>query len=282
MENHRRRQFIATAGITLTSSAISTGCATTRTQTNVLDDGEELTDFKRFTHSHNGKKYDVFASESDGPALILMHEINGLSPAVVEFGRYLVECGYHVYMPMFFGKPNDKSNGIGNIIRLCIRREMSLFAGEQSSQFTDWLRSLCRGVSKANSDSRIGVIGMCLTGGFVIPMMVEDSVIAAVSAQPAVPFLSGRSIDIDNEVIELAVERKDRVELMSLRYKGDSLSPPERHEVFSEIFCGDRKIKSCQGYRFEEFNGNGHSTLTSGANEAREKVLKFFNERLLQ
>jgi len=45
---------------------------------------------------------------------------------------------------------------------------------------------------RSNSRTRVGVVGMCFTGGFALATAVDESVSAAVMSQPSVPFPIGR------------------------------------------------------------------------------------------
>jgi len=40
-----------------------------------------------------------------GPAVIVVHEMPGLHPGVVDFGRRLVHAGFTAYLPSLFGTP---------------------------------------------------------------------------------------------------------------------------------------------------------------------------------
>src|SRR5258708_5140373 len=41
-----------------------------------------------------------------GPAVIVMSEIPGITPAVASFAQRLVDAGYTVFMPLLFGDPS--------------------------------------------------------------------------------------------------------------------------------------------------------------------------------
>jgi dienelactone hydrolase len=46
-----------------------------------------------------------------GPAVIAIHEMPGLHPGVVDFGRRLVDAGFTAYLPSLFGEPGRSSPG---------------------------------------------------------------------------------------------------------------------------------------------------------------------------
>lgn len=58
-----------------------------------------------------GMTYRLYKSQSSGPAVLLLHELPGLYKADIELGRRIAQCGFTVYMPLFFGKPNGEGKG---------------------------------------------------------------------------------------------------------------------------------------------------------------------------
>ena len=59
-------------------------------------------DFQTFDFTHEGRTHEVFQGGS-GPAVLVLHEIPGMHPGVIDFARRLVAAGYTVYMPSLFG-----------------------------------------------------------------------------------------------------------------------------------------------------------------------------------
>jgi dienelactone hydrolase len=123
-----------------------------------------------------------------GPGVVLMHELPGLTDFVVTFGREIPASGYTVFMPVMFGKPFPGGlERLANETGICINREFSLFSQCKSSPITAWLRMLCGEVHGRCGGLGVGAIGLCLSGGFVLSMMVEKSVLAPVMSEPALP-----------------------------------------------------------------------------------------------
>ena len=75
--------------------------------------------------------------------------------------------------------------------RLCVTREFTIFAAGRTAPLAGWLRSLARTVHATDGGPGVGVVGMCVTGGFALAMMVEPAVVAPVVAQPATPLPLG-------------------------------------------------------------------------------------------
>jgi hypothetical protein len=96
---------------------------------------------------------------------------------------------------------------------------------------------------------RVGVIGMCATGGFALSLMVDPCVMAPVLSQPSLPLpvTAGHRAALGISPAELA-EVKARcgqgVTVLGLRFTGDRLCPPERFATLRRElgagFEGDR------------------------------------------
>lgn len=180
--------------------------------------------------------YPVYV-RGNGKGVILMHELPGLTPECLEFADYLVKEGFRVYLPLFFDNLT---------VPFCLSKEFGTFAIGKSSPITDWLKKLCQHIHQEyhSQDEGIGVIGMCLTGGFVLAMMVEPSVIAPVISQPALPFyglLCGN--DRSNAKEDLGVSQTDlnqakarNIPLLGMRFEEDWISPCSRFEKLKREF----------------------------------------------
>src|SRR3954462_400045 len=82
-----------------------------------------------------------------GPAVIVMHEMPGISPHVARFARWIRDAGFTVFMPSLFGR--DGAIGTaeegGAIFRAaCVSAEFRILAGQGSSPVTVWLRALAK------------------------------------------------------------------------------------------------------------------------------------------
>ena len=68
-----------------------------------LNEDDPLTDFKARDVELLGKVKTVHVSGS-GPAVIVMHEMPGISPQVARFARWVRDAGFTVFMPSLFGR----------------------------------------------------------------------------------------------------------------------------------------------------------------------------------
>ncbi|MEN8663581.1 MAG: dienelactone hydrolase family protein, partial [Polycyclovorans sp.] len=135
--------------------------------------------------SHDGVRKPVFRA-GEGPAVIVMTEVPGITPQVARFAQWVVEAGFTVFMPQLIGTPMRPVTPMavaGSFARLCINREFRLFAAHQSSPVVDWLRALARDAHAQCGGPGVGAIGMCLTGNFALSMMLDAPVLAPVLAQ---------------------------------------------------------------------------------------------------
>jgi dienelactone hydrolase len=60
--------------------------------------------FEATTFAHGGRTHQVLCAGS-GPAVVVVHEVPGIHPGVLDFARRLIAAGYRVYLPSLFGRP---------------------------------------------------------------------------------------------------------------------------------------------------------------------------------
>jgi dienelactone hydrolase len=254
-------------------------------------------DLERTEVTYDGVTRTVFRGGT-GPAVIVIHEIPGLYPLVVDFGRRLIAAGMTVYFPSLFGEPGrELSTGytIGSIARACVSSELATWATRKTSPIVTWLRALARDAHAACGGPGVGAIGMCLTGGFALAMMVDDTVVAPVLSQPSMPFPVSRAhrrdLGIsDADLVQVRARCAAGTPVMGLRFTGDRGSPGERFERLREEL-GDRFI----GIEIDSSPGNpsglprnAHSVVTGHLVDepghptriALDRVIAFFRERL--
>lgn len=259
-----------------------------------------LSDFSKTDFTHDGWTHPVYRGGS-GPAVLVMHEIPGITPQVLSFAERVVAEGYTVFMPDLFGTPGKPmSNGysVEQMLRACIGREFSLLAGRKSSRITQWLRALSRQIYDEVGGKGIGAIGMCITGNFALALMVDPWVMAPVLAEPSlpipVPFNTSNKRELHLSDADLStVKTRAREEgqcVLGLRFTGDKLCPPERferlREELGEQFEGI-EIDSSPGNPFNHPK-QAHSVVTTHlvdetgqpTQEALLRVISFFAENL--
>lgn len=245
-----------------------------------------------------GKTRDLYRTGS-GPAVIVMSEIPGITPLVAEFGKKVAAIGCTAVLPDMFGtpgKPPTVGYTLQSALHACISHEFSTMAKGRTSPITSWLRALAKAEHVRCGGPGVGAVGMCLTGGFALAMMVDDTVVAPVLSQPSLPFPMGASRKRDLGISSADLARvKERAaagtDLIGLRFTGDPMCPPERFERLREEL-GEHfiavEIDSSEG-NAHGHPKNAHSVLTehlqdqvgTPTREALDRVLEFYKERLL-
>ena len=219
-----------------------------------------------------------------GPGVIVVHEIPGITPSVIDFANDVVERGFTVVMPDLVGTPGKApSNGYlaSSMAKICIAREFTTLAMNQTSPVIAWLRALARRLHGEVGGPGVGAVGMCFSGGFALGMMVDNIMVAPVLSQPSMPFVVGGeraanlglSPDDEAAVIQRASEG---CQVLGLRFTGDKLVG-DRFATLREKL-GDAFI----AVELPSADKNDHSVLTEQRDERSvTQVIDFFAEKLL-
>lgn len=202
-----------------------------------------MQDFLEFNFTYKDATRPVYYN-GNGPAVIIMHELPGMIPECIDLARKVASSGFTVFLPLLFGKPNipfSVPQTLAYTAQLCISREFYLLAKHQSSPITEWLRALCREAYSKCNNRGVGVIGMCLTGGFALAMMADDTVMASVVSQASLPLplTSDRkaALGISPQDLETAKQRANSgVNILALRFSADRTCPAERFATLRREF----------------------------------------------
>jgi dienelactone hydrolase len=257
-----------------------------------------LGDYAEDTFTHDGKTRAVYRRGA-GPAVVVIAEIPGITPEVVAFADRVADIGCTAVLPHLFGDPGatpSVPNGLGSITHCCVSREFSTWATGRTSPVTVWLRALARHEHERCGGPGVGAVGMCMTGGFALAMMVDDAVVAPVLSQPSLPFpltrRHRRDLGIsDDDLARVKARTAAGVGLVGLRFTCDRLSPPERfarlRDELGDAFVGV-EIDSGPGNE-HGLKRSAHSVLTGElvdepghpTRAALDRVLDLFRARLL-
>lgn len=259
---------------------------------------EAIEGFEVHTFEDGGISHPVYRRGS-GPAVLVIHEIPGITPEVGRFARRVADRGFTAIMPSMFGtvgRPKTAGYALSQIARACIAREFRVLAANASSPLTDWLRALARSVHAELGGRGVGAIGMCITGNFALALAIEPWMMAPVLSQPSLPFPVGRArregLHVSPEVLAAVKERcsHDGLRVLGLRFTADALVPAERFTRLRREL-GD----AFEAIEIDSSPGNphgiprtAHSVLTIDLVDAEghptraalERVLGFFRERL--
>ncbi|KUJ70433.1 dienelactone hydrolase [Streptomyces albus subsp. albus] len=267
----------------------------------------DLNGFERGTFTHDGVTRRILRRGS-GPAVIVMAEIPGITPKVLEFAERVAAAGCTAVLPVLFGTPGrsvDPADGgwlkvgrytASSLWKVCVSREFTVLATGRSSPVVAWLRALAADEHQRCGGPGVGAVGMCLTGGFALAMAADERLVAPVLSQPSLPLaLTGsRAGGIDISAEDLAAVRgrceRDGLTVMGLRFRGDRLVPGDRF-AFLRRELGDAFV----AVELEDAAANPgaalppHSVLTEHlvdepgqpTRAALDQVLDLFRSRLL-
>jgi len=216
-----------------------------------------------------------------GPGVVVVAEIPGITPDVVTFADEVVASGFTVVLPHLFGDvPSAAGPGaaVRTLTKVCVNREFNTMRLHETSPVATWLRSLARTLHAELGGPGVGALGMCFTGGFALAMMVDESVVAPVLAQPSLPFPVGRARagDLNLSPEDLVVVKRRAAAgcaVLGVKYADDPAVGTRFETLTREI--GDAFIRV-------ELPGRQHSTLTGQRQQvAVDRVLEFFRDALL-
>jgi dienelactone hydrolase len=259
---------------------------------------DTLADFTETTFEHAGTSRRVFRM-GEGPAVIVMAEIPGITPKVADFARRVVAAGFTVVMPVLFGTPGAEPrpvDGMKVIVGACVSKEFAAFATNRTAPVSTWLRALAADAHESCGGPGVGAVGMCFTGGFALGMMLDERMLAPVLSQPSLPIgplpKSKRALQLaPDDLAQVKQRAADGVCVLGLRFTGDILSPGDRfarlRDELGDAFIGV-EIDSSKGNQWD-IPKMAHSVLTEHfvdqpghpTRVALDQVLDFFRDKLL-
>jgi dienelactone hydrolase len=236
-----------------------------------------------------------------GSAVLVLHEIPGLHPGVIAFANRLA-MRYSVYLPSLFGRDGAplRSGAAGwlqigsALAAACVSCQFAVLL-DRTSPAVSWLRRLAQQAHDECGGPGVGVVGMCITGGFALAMAVDPTIVAPVMSQPSLPAalpLRERTLGISSRDLERIEQRAtaDGLGVLGLRFSGDRLCPTARfqrlHDELGLRFEGIQ-INSSPGNP-ANIRERAHAVLTVDfvdqaghpTRKALDRVLSFLEERL--
>lgn len=181
----------------------------------------------------------VYHGHRNGPSVIVIHEAFGLSGRTLGVAARVREGGLTPVLPVLADPPLAGGRArLRVMVRLCVAREFGGFVDGEATPTAAWLRALARAEGRESNGRPVGVLGMCLSGGYAFATALDPAVKAVVSSQPAVPFpIPGRrgQFGVNPEDVEtLRSNTKDGACVRTLRFQRDFLSPAVRHRAIRE------------------------------------------------
>ena len=255
---------------------------------------DPMDDFETTSFTHGGKTRAVFRI-GEGPAVIVMTEMPGISPHVARFARWVRDAGFTVFMPHLFGEdgaPPRIPGAVVTMLRGCVSAEFRAFASNASSPITVWLRALAAHAHAAFGGPGVGAIGMCFTGNFALSMMLEKSMLAPVLSQPSLPITNRAGMHIAPDELAAVKKRLDEEDLtvLAYRFEGDLFCRKERFDAYQKAL-GPRfvaRVLPDSAANPKSPMSNPHSVVTvhlideegQPTRAAVDEILAFFRARL--
>ncbi|MGK2950743.1 MAG: dienelactone hydrolase family protein [Acidimicrobiales bacterium] len=266
---------------------------------------DPMDDFDRATFTHAGTTRDIFR-RGTGPAVIVIAEMPGISPKVLDFARKVADIGCTAVLPHLFGVPGFDANAaskpkaaarvISSMIPACISREFTVLATGRTSPVVSWLRALAADEHERCGGPGVGAVGMCFTGGYALAMATDPRLLAPVLSQPSMPLgitkKAKASIDISPSDMAVVKQRcaNDGLQVLGLRFKSDKLVPAQRFEhLRAELGDAFVAVELDDDAANPDALIKPHSVLTEHlidepgqpTRQALDDVLELFRSRLL-
>lgn len=263
----------------------------------MAEPNDSLDDFRLEPFGAEGGSYDVYWL-GEGPAVVVIPEMPGLTPAVADFARRVAGAGLTAVVPSLFGTPGRSASVAGTIpimLRACVSKEFVCLATGTPSPVTVWLRALAAHAHETCGGPGVGVVGMCFTGGFALAMMVDETVLVPVLSQPSLPLPLGKARRADlgvsaDELLRVKERVDDGVCVIGLRFTEDRAVHPSRFErLRAELGDGFLAVElDSSAGNAGGFKKSAHSVLTDEyrdetghpAKTAHDLVLGHLTERL--
>lgn len=252
-----------------------------------LPDTDPLDDFEHRPVTLEGETRTVHLA-GRGPAVIVMTEMPGISPAVARFARWVRDAGFTVWMPSLFGLDGvtaSAEDGVAVFRRTCVAGRFRALGSEDASPGIVWLRALARRAHAECGGPGVGAVGMCFTGNFALAMMLEPATVAPVVCQPSMPMEDPAAIGLppaDLARIRDRLERED-LQVHAVRFEGDRWCTAARFAAYAQAL-GPRFVATVLPDAaahpepppfFREVVGTPHSVVTAHLiDEAGQPTLK--------
>ena len=218
-----------------------------------------------------------------GPGGVVVHEIPGITPTVAKFANEVVDAGFTVVMPLLVGTAGPGPSGVylgSSMLKVCIAKEFTTLAMNQTSPVIAWLRALAKQLHSQTGGAGVGAVGMCFSGGFALGMMLDDIMVAPVLSQPSLPFALGKSRPSNlglspDDQRTVAARAAAGCQVLGLRFTGDRLVGT-RFESLHNLL-GDAFVS----VEFASASKNDHSVLTEQRQQIGiDKVIEFLRRKL--
>jgi dienelactone hydrolase len=230
-------------------------------------------------------------TKGNGPGVLILHELPGLTVEDRQLANRLSEAGYAVYVPLLFG-PAGKDQPIRNIFRACFGGGFHCFSSRDPGPILARLRTLAKYV-RAQRGERIGVIGLCFTGSLPIALLADPGVAAPVLGEPSLPLLAWtdkRKASLGLSPCDIKAAKSRGVRILAFRFNNDGISPRQRSRALRKEFGSQIEVTEIDSSpaNLNGFTEKAHAVLTGEfadypgdpTRDALDKILAFFDKQL--
>jgi dienelactone hydrolase len=261
---------------------------------------DTLEDFECRPMRFDGVEKRVYVA-GDGPAVVVMAEMPGISPHVARFARWVRDAGLSVYMPSLFGRDGalaSAEEGVEVFKKTCVSAEFRALASGGSPPVARWLRALARRAHAERGGPGVGAVGMCFTGNFALSMMLEAPTLAPVVCQPSLPLEQPDALGLsDDELVTLRRRLEaEGLSVLGYRFEGDRWCTAGRFAAFAQALgprfvarvLPDSAAHPDPPPFFKHVVASPHSVVTAHLIDeagqptvaARDEILSFLRARL--
>jgi dienelactone hydrolase len=191
----------------------------------------------------------IFSRGNASNAVVLLHELPGMSPGCIDFGSELAFAGFRVHMPLLFGHAGQNDVVLGTV-ESCFLGRFRCFSpgGTVDTAPVLWLQQYIRSLSEDHEIKSVGVIGMCETGAYPLATMeTKGKVKAAVLSQPALPLKHNLQRDVGISPATMQKAKESDIPILALRFKEDTISTHCRMEFLQKFFGSQIEIHELDG-----------------------------------
>jgi dienelactone hydrolase len=200
---------------------------------NVQFDGFDVTSM-----TFHDRTRDVLVAKAGGRPVIIMHELFGLTPSVIDFARLLVAAGFKVYLPVIFGATDPADTKWLRALP-CVLFQFRVLTSNDPGPWADWIRDLASFAYTHNPPGKgVGVIGMCVTGNLALSAALNPHVTAPVMSEPSLPLFREGGLHVSAEelsAVKLRVTHEALV-IRGYRFEKDTLCKAARFEQLAKTF----------------------------------------------
>ena len=210
---------------------------------------------------------DVLVTKADGRPVIIMHELFGLTPSVVDFARLLVDAGFKVYVPVLFGATDPADTKWWRALP-CVLYQFRVLTNNDPGPWADWIRALASFAYTNNPPGKgVGVIGMCVTGNLALSAALNPHVTAPVMGEPSLPLFREGGLHVSPEELSAVKMRvtNEALVIRGYRFEKDTLCKAARFEDLTKAFGAgfqgtaipsEKKLHSVFTVDLRDENGN--------------------------